>query len=518
MVSRAKQLYSLPTVAMEVLRLTSNEHATVVQIKECIQRDPAMTVKILKVVNSPLFGLSGQVSDLNQALALLGIKPLKLLVLGFSLPKEMLQGIEAEVLARYWQFALTKAVAAREVAGLQGTNHGDDAFIAGLLSEIGSLVMLQHLGDAYADFANKVLEEEADLSELEWETLGFDHNLLGCRLLQAWNLPETLVQVIRESHPSSGIEFETLHGQSETLRLAHNLAEVLAHHRLDLMPRFLEQLKTATGKDQQAVEHLVVDIQEKLHQLAGVLSVSLPDGVNYCEIVSDAYVQLSLLSESVAVPLAVGDKTPSQRCIEAPEVKGLVESVKKLVGGVPEPVEPDASSEVESKVEAEPVAAPIIADAKLLTEIAASMQRCRGQRCEFSLALVQINRFETFLMSAGIDEVEVWRQLVAAIVDRLSDGLGRVMPCGESCVAILLEDHDRHQTVTLTRQTIDLVMGWSQRRESHSGVELSLCGGVASACVPPKSLPSQEIFQAALRCMQAAAKGGGTSIKSIEVL
>ncbi|PQO35690.1 hypothetical protein C5Y96_08520 [Blastopirellula marina] len=517
MVSRAQQLYSLPTVAMEVLKLTADEHATVVQIKQCIQRDPAMTLKILKVVNSPLFGLSGQVSDLNQALALLGIKPLKLLVLGFSLPKAMLQGIEAEVLAQYWQFALTKAVAAREIANLQRKNFGDDAFIAGLLSEIGALVMLQDLGDAYANFANKVLQEEADLSEMEWETLGFDHNILGCRLLQSWNLPESLVQIIREGHPSSGIEFSKLSGQSATLRLAHNLAEVLAHHRLKLMPKFLDQLKSTTSHDADTVEHLVVDIQEKLYQLAGVLSVSLPDGTDYCEVVAQAYFQLSQLAEVVAAPLALGDRAPHAQMIQSPEVQRLIDTTKSLAenGGIPPHAEKETGAE--ATVEETPVD-PIMADANLLTEIATSMQRCRSQRCEFSISLLKINQFEDFLMVAGVEEVDVWRQLVAAIVDRLSDGLGRVLPCGDMCLAVLLDDHDRHQTVTLTRQILDLVTAWSQRRECHQGIELATCGGVASACVPPKSLPPQEIFQAARRCLLAASKGGGNAIKSIEVL
>lgn len=516
MVARAQQLYSLPTVAMEVLKLTANEHATVVQIKECIQRDPAMTVKILKVVNSPLFGLSGQVSDLNQALALLGIKPLKLLVLGFSLPKAMLQGIEAEVLAQYWQFALTKAVAAREIARLQGKNYGDEAFIAGLLSEIGTLVLLQDLGDAYANFANKVLQEEADLSEMEWETLGFDHNILGCRLLQSWNLPEALVQVVREGHPSSGIEFEKLTGQSTTLRLAHNLAEVLAHHRLSLMPKFLEQLTSTTHHNSDTVDHLVVEIQEKLYQLASVLSVSLPEGMDYCEIVAQAYSQLSLLAEDAAAPLALGERSVNDRMLESSETQGLIESMKNLVENGPSNEQHGKRPAAEPDNEEEPID-PILPDSKLLAELAMSMQRCRQHRCEFSMALIKLNRFEEFLVTAGVEELDRWRQLVSVIVDRLSDGLGRVMPCGDMSLAILLDDHDRHQTVTLVRQILELVTSWSIRQESHHGLQLSISGGVASACVPPMSLPPQEIFQAAKRCMLAASKGGGNAIKSIEV-
>jgi HD-like signal output (HDOD) protein len=80
--SRAITLYSRPTVAMEVVQLTEQPHVDARAIKECVEKDPALTSKILRVVNSSLYGLKSPVADLNQALALLGIKPLKLLVLG----------------------------------------------------------------------------------------------------------------------------------------------------------------------------------------------------------------------------------------------------------------------------------------------------------------------------------------------------------------------------------------------------------------------------------------------------
>ena len=99
--AHAEQLYSLPAVAMEVLQLTGNPQVDTRALKECIENDPALTGKILRVVNSSLFALSREISDLNQALALLGTKPLKLLVLGFSLPGGLYAGIEARTLARY---------------------------------------------------------------------------------------------------------------------------------------------------------------------------------------------------------------------------------------------------------------------------------------------------------------------------------------------------------------------------------------------------------------------------------
>src|SRR6188472_3625537 len=106
---RAGQLYSLPSVAIEVLELTSQPKVDVPALKRCIENDPALTAKILRVVNSSLFGLSREVSDLNQALALLGTKPLKLLVLGFSLSESFCANMTGRTIQRYWRYALTKA-------------------------------------------------------------------------------------------------------------------------------------------------------------------------------------------------------------------------------------------------------------------------------------------------------------------------------------------------------------------------------------------------------------------------
>src|SRR3990172_4386482 len=114
--AKAGQFYSLPVVAMKVLELTNNPKVDIAALKQCIENDPALTTKVLRVVNSSLFGLSRTVSDLNQALALLGTKPLKLLVLGFSLPGGFFAGVAGEIIARYWRHTLVKAVAAREIS------------------------------------------------------------------------------------------------------------------------------------------------------------------------------------------------------------------------------------------------------------------------------------------------------------------------------------------------------------------------------------------------------------------
>ena len=142
LVQRAQNLYSLPAVAAKVIELTSNPKVDTHALKECIQTDPALTAKLLRVVNSSLFGLSREVSDLNQALALLGTKPLKLLVLGFSLPEGLFREVAKDQLQWYWSTTLARAVAARAISEKFYESPGDDSFLAALLQDIGVLVLL----------------------------------------------------------------------------------------------------------------------------------------------------------------------------------------------------------------------------------------------------------------------------------------------------------------------------------------------------------------------------------------
>ena len=169
--SRACQLYTLPGVAMQVLQLTSNPTVDTRALKECIEADPALTAKVLRVVNSSLFGLSRAVSDMSQALALLGIKPLKLLVLTFSLPHGLFADVGAATLGWYWRHTLTKAVAAREIGRIVGSSSGDEAFTAALLQDLGVLLLLQELGQSYLDVLEKVIAEGGDLSAAEIEDI-----------------------------------------------------------------------------------------------------------------------------------------------------------------------------------------------------------------------------------------------------------------------------------------------------------------------------------------------------------
>ena len=195
--SRAVTLYSRPTVAIELMRLADQPGVEAGALKDCVAQDPALTCKVLRVVNSSLYGLHRPVADLSQAIGLIGIKPLKLLVLGFSVPDTLFAEVAARELEWYWTNTLTqRRWRARLIAEQLWRQSGDEAFIAGLLQDIGILVLLRELGEPYAKFLTGVIEEKCHLASLEQDTLGFDHNQLSAALLSRWQLPSRLVDAI----------------------------------------------------------------------------------------------------------------------------------------------------------------------------------------------------------------------------------------------------------------------------------------------------------------------------------
>ena len=334
--AHAEQLYSLPAVAMEVLQLTDNPQVDTRALKECIENDPALTGKILRVVNSSLFSLSREISDLNQALALLGTKPLKLLVLGFSLPSGLYAGIEARTLGRYWRRTLTKAVAGRELAEHLWHVPGDDAFIAGLLQDVGILLLLQQLGQPYVQLLERVLGAGLDLDALEAEAMGFTHTALSAKMLARWHLPQNLVEAIAPEARADGPEaLPSRTALPQILHLAELIARLLADGQTGVLSPLLGLARDYRNLPEEQLHALLSDLEEKVRQLATVLSLQLPEGLQYTDILAEAQRQLAGVATAAAEELLRGspgeEAAPAQGPLQG-ELEALAEAVSRATG------------------------------------------------------------------------------------------------------------------------------------------------------------------------------------------
>src|SRR3954452_19282705 len=300
--SRAMTLYSRPTVAMELMRLADEPRVDARALKDCVAQDPALVCKVLRVVNSSLYGLNRPVADLNQAIRLIGIKPLKLLVLGFSLPDALFAGVAARELQWYWTNTLTRAVAARLLSEQLWRQSGDEAFIAGLLQDIGILVLLRELDEPYAKFLTGVIDEKCHLASLEQDTLGFDHNQLSAALLSRWQLPNRLVEAIAAPKKLARLSRMTSPEGNlpQILHLAEMLMQLVGQRRLCVLSDLLEAGKLYRGMTKSKLAMLVEGLQPQVDQLATSLSLELSQERDYVQMLVDANRQMAELGELIA--------------------------------------------------------------------------------------------------------------------------------------------------------------------------------------------------------------------------
>lgn len=202
---RVGDLPALPLIVTEVMQITDDPSATLTQISECIQQDPALTAKILKVSNSPFYGMRQHVGTLKLALVILGVREVRNIVLGVSVFDMLRDGtIEPRFMQDFWKHSVLVAGMSKRMnihlaLGLQGED-----FIAGLLHDMGKMVLLRYLGPQYKSICAEADREPRLLPKMEAETLGFDHADAAAAVAGHWNLPQTLNDAIWLHHEAPG--------------------------------------------------------------------------------------------------------------------------------------------------------------------------------------------------------------------------------------------------------------------------------------------------------------------------
>jgi HD-like signal output (HDOD) protein len=529
-VATAKQLHSLPAVAMEALELTSNPKVDTSALKKCIENDPALTAKILRVVNSSLFGLSREVSDLNQALALLGTKPLKLLVLGFSLPKGMYEGIEAETLAQHWRHTLTKAVAAREISETFWNQPGDEAFIAGLLQDIAVPVLLQELGEPYARLLEKSQAASRDLAPLEVQAMGFDHTELTARLLEHWGLPSLLIDTVRWKPADPSALSGGARRQREILELAELTAQLLAEKRPDVLPRLLKAGRDYRGIGKEQLDQVVERLEGKVAQLADVLSLQLAGGLDYRDVLTQAHAQLADVAQSAAEELIGGSASTVENESLAVELQLLSEAVARVATDrTPRRItEPKAAatppapagvawrgaSAATATVAPPPVSAPTTT---LLRSLDPAVAACRRSRCALSLLLVELSNTEDPLTHSPTPGAGEILRSVESLCRGIDHDYCLCQSYGEFGFSLILADCDRRNVVRLGNRLIQRFGELPALASAGGPRSVGIGVGAATVALPPKNFPAQDLILGAGRCLYGAHASGGGVVKSIEI-
>jgi putative nucleotidyltransferase with HDIG domain len=193
------KLYALPQTLSEVLRVVSDDTTGADDLAKVLMRDPAMTARVLRVVNSPYYGLGRKIGSVPQAVVTLGMRQVTALALSTSVYTMTEKWQSSFDRIRFWRHSLETAIAARDLAEKCGYKKTEEMFVAGLLHDIGLLVLERSFPDQYLKMWRKSLGNGL-LVELEEEAWGSNHARVGQFLMEQWRLPEPICQAVGHHH------------------------------------------------------------------------------------------------------------------------------------------------------------------------------------------------------------------------------------------------------------------------------------------------------------------------------
>lgn len=201
LVAEVGGLVSPPDICLRVAELVQSEETSAEQIGEIILRDPNLTARLLRLVNSAHYGLRGRVDTVTRAITMIGLRELYHLVLAVSAVKSF-SSIPNDLvnMDTFWRHSIFTGLIARSLARSAHVLHPERLFITGLLHDIGSLVLYFRLKELSRDLLTQAAGDEELLYQGELDALGFSHADLGSLLLKQWGLPEPMQHAVSLHH------------------------------------------------------------------------------------------------------------------------------------------------------------------------------------------------------------------------------------------------------------------------------------------------------------------------------
>ncbi len=214
LLTRLEHLPSIPSLYGELVALLQSPETPLEEVARVVERDPAMTAKMLKLVNSAFFGLQRRVSSVLESCTYLGIDTIRSLVLSLQTFSQFqslkLGGID---IASQWRHSLHTAQAAKRIAQLEDVTMKavDESFVAGLLHDVGKLILACNCAEEYTQALRWAREKPGDLIEAEKAAFGCDHADIGGYLMGLWGLPVPVVEAIAMHHRPSQSQNTAFH-------------------------------------------------------------------------------------------------------------------------------------------------------------------------------------------------------------------------------------------------------------------------------------------------------------------
>ncbi|MBI3407992.1 MAG: HDOD domain-containing protein [Planctomycetes bacterium] len=265
-----------PSVALQVADRASKPHCTIAEIGRIISHDPSLCARLLKMVNSALFALPRAVTSIERALNLLGLKRVRSLVLSLSLPAMQVRSKSNPRMRDYWKSSVASAIITRELASRMNNPDPDSEMVAGLLSDLGTLI----LQEVYPDQCMQIMAFPPEVlvnsqCELEEKMLGINHAEVSAYILQRWRLPEEITQpILFHHHPTKApLAFSE---RTYLLYFANRLAQLqLTVGQSVMLGEIVSLALERYGMDDARFREFLDPLAKKIEEFASLLQVDI---------------------------------------------------------------------------------------------------------------------------------------------------------------------------------------------------------------------------------------------------
>ena len=291
-------LPSLPPVAAKLLSITGAADTNVQLMADLVSQDVSLSVKVLRVVNSAYYSPSQRVASVQQAISILGTNAVRSIVLSFSLLEIRGDRSSAFDYRLFWERSLAAAVSARLIMTMIDGEDPDAAFVAGLLLNIGEMILARACPTAYEQALDHIAQgRERRLAERE--SLGFDHAEIGHEVASRWGFPGSLTRPILHHHdPLNDIDANVREARiNKVAYLAELLASVFYSDRPEIFHRrFVTESQKLVGFDPAQLEKIASSVHSEVQQAGEYFGLKLKLDRSVAEILQEANEKLAQLN------------------------------------------------------------------------------------------------------------------------------------------------------------------------------------------------------------------------------
>lgn len=230
-INKMKDIKSFPQFVLETMRKLNDPESSAADVARSLSRDEGLVLRILKLANSAAYGMNRNISNIAEAIALLGYKSVSNIILAATVYSAMDKGLSGYALDRgeLWRHSLMVAYTSRHLAKLTGAVGTEDAYVGGLLHDIGKVILNDYVRFGYGIIVKMVEEKHIPFTDAELKVLGFDHAMIGKILVERWEMPEAYSIAVEYHHkpnelPEDKIQFQPL---LDVVTLSNNICLML---------------------------------------------------------------------------------------------------------------------------------------------------------------------------------------------------------------------------------------------------------------------------------------------------